>query len=145
MRLMPSAATCARCSLVIAMFALGLGIGAYILANQRLRFPLRRGGAGEAQDGAGQRSGGGARAGPDRARVRACRSARSARSRLRDGHAVVELLIQPEYEGLIREDATALLRPKTPLKDMFLEVDPGPRQAAPTRATPCRCATRCPT
>ena len=26
---------------------------------------------------------------------------------------------------MIREDATALLRPKTPLKDMFLEVDPG--------------------
>ena len=45
--------------------------------------------------------------------------------RLRDGHALVELQIEPEYEGLIRADATALLRPKTPLKDMFLEVDPG--------------------
>ena len=33
--------------------------------------------------------------------------------------------IDPEYEGLIREDATALLRPKTALKDMFLEVEPG--------------------
>jgi phospholipid/cholesterol/gamma-HCH transport system substrate-binding protein len=38
---------------------------------------------------------------------------------------VVELEIDRRYEDLIRQDATALLRPKTGLKDMFLEVDPG--------------------
>jgi phospholipid/cholesterol/gamma-HCH transport system substrate-binding protein len=42
-----------------------------------------------------------------------------------DGKAVVEMQIEPKHEGLIKEDATALLRTKTGLKDMFLEVDPG--------------------
>jgi phospholipid/cholesterol/gamma-HCH transport system substrate-binding protein len=35
------------------------------------------------------------------------------------------MAIDPEYEGLIRTDATALLRPKTGLKDMFIDVEPG--------------------
>jgi phospholipid/cholesterol/gamma-HCH transport system substrate-binding protein len=41
------------------------------------------------------------------------------------GIAAVEVELEPEYKDLIREDATALLRPKTVLKDMFLEVSPG--------------------
>jgi phospholipid/cholesterol/gamma-HCH transport system substrate-binding protein len=44
---------------------------------------------------------------------------------LEDGKAVVELQLEPTYKGLIREDASALLRAKTGTKDMFLEVDPG--------------------
>jgi phospholipid/cholesterol/gamma-HCH transport system substrate-binding protein len=41
------------------------------------------------------------------------------------------LEIKPEYKNLIREDATALLRPKTALKDMFVEVDPGHGKPVP--------------
>jgi phospholipid/cholesterol/gamma-HCH transport system substrate-binding protein len=41
------------------------------------------------------------------------------------GIAAVEVELEPEYTDLIRADATALLRPKTVLKDMFLEVSPG--------------------
>ena len=44
---------------------------------------------------------------------------------LEDGKAVVELQLEPKYEGLIKDDATALLRAEDRLKDMFLEVDPG--------------------
>jgi phospholipid/cholesterol/gamma-HCH transport system substrate-binding protein len=44
---------------------------------------------------------------------------------LEDGKAVVELQLEPKYEGYIKRNATALLRTKTGLKDMFLEVDPG--------------------
>ena len=44
---------------------------------------------------------------------------------LENGIAVVTLDIEKDYENLIRSDATALLRPKTALKDMFLEVNPG--------------------
>src|SRR3712207_4344288 len=33
------------------------------------------------------------------------------------------------YTTLFRSDATALLRPRTGLKDMFIEVDPGSRSA----------------
>ena len=110
--------------LVIAMCALGSGIGAYVLAHQRLRFPLieeapvklsmELASAQAVAPGQGQT-----------VRVSGVQIGEIGKVRLRDGHALVELLIQPEYEGLIRADATALLRPKTPLKDMFLEVDPG--------------------
>ena len=61
---------------------------------------------------------------------------------LEDGHAVVHIEIDKKYEGLIREDATALLRPKTSLKDMFLEVDPGRGKAARGGRRPCGSATR---
>ena len=44
---------------------------------------------------------------------------------LKEGRALVTLEIDPEYKDLVREDATALLRPKTALKDMFIEVEPG--------------------
>ena len=44
---------------------------------------------------------------------------------LEDGHAVVGMDIEPEYLGLIHPDATLLLRPKTNLNDMVVEVDPG--------------------
>ena len=37
----------------------------------------------------------------------------------------MNLEIEPKHEGLIRRDATALLRSKTGVKDMFIEVDPG--------------------
>jgi phospholipid/cholesterol/gamma-HCH transport system substrate-binding protein len=44
---------------------------------------------------------------------------------LEDGHAVVGMDIEPKYLGLIRPDASLLLRPKTNLNDMVVEVDPG--------------------
>lgn len=46
-----------------------------------------------------------------------------------DGRGVITLAIDDKYRHLIHTDATALLRPKTGLKDMFLEVDPGSRAA----------------
>ena len=42
-----------------------------------------------------------------------------------DGHAVVGMDIEPKYMELIRPDANLLLRPKTNLNDMVVEVDPG--------------------
>ena len=47
---------------------------------------------------------------------------------LEDGVAVVELKIQDEYKPIYR-DAKMLLRPKTGLKDMFVELDPGTQAA----------------
>jgi phospholipid/cholesterol/gamma-HCH transport system substrate-binding protein len=44
---------------------------------------------------------------------------------LEDGHAVVGMDIEPRYLALIHPDATLLLRPKTNLNDMVVEVDPG--------------------
>jgi len=47
---------------------------------------------------------------------------------LEDGVAVVELDIQKKYAPIYR-DAKMLLRPKTGLKDMFVELDPGTQAA----------------
>jgi phospholipid/cholesterol/gamma-HCH transport system substrate-binding protein len=47
---------------------------------------------------------------------------------LDDGVAVVELKIQDKYKPIYR-DARMLLRPKTGLKDMFVELDPGTQAA----------------
>jgi phospholipid/cholesterol/gamma-HCH transport system substrate-binding protein len=44
---------------------------------------------------------------------------------LEEGHAVVSMEVDNEYAPLIREDASLLLRPKTGLNDMVVEVDPG--------------------
>jgi phospholipid/cholesterol/gamma-HCH transport system substrate-binding protein len=44
---------------------------------------------------------------------------------LENGHAVVGMDIVPEYMQLIHPDASFLLRPKTGLNDMIVEVDPG--------------------
>lgn len=44
---------------------------------------------------------------------------------LEDGHAVVGMKIEPEYMKLIHPNAEMLLRPKTNLNDMTVEIDPG--------------------
>ncbi|HEX6602733.1 MAG TPA: MlaD family protein, partial [Solirubrobacterales bacterium] len=44
---------------------------------------------------------------------------------LENGHAVVGMDIEPEYMQLIHPNAEFLLRPKTNLNDMTVEVDPG--------------------
>jgi phospholipid/cholesterol/gamma-HCH transport system substrate-binding protein len=44
---------------------------------------------------------------------------------LEDGHAVVGMDIEPKYMDLIHPDATLLMRPKTNLNDMVVEVAPG--------------------
>src|SRR5262245_56270240 len=44
---------------------------------------------------------------------------------LEGGKAVVTMLVEPKYAELIKSDATILLRPRTGLQDMTMEVDPG--------------------
>jgi phospholipid/cholesterol/gamma-HCH transport system substrate-binding protein len=109
---------------VVALFVLGAGVATYILANQRLRFPLVEDkpfvvkmeleNAQAVQPGQGQtiRS-----AGVEIGKIGAVE--------LEEGVAVVEMELEPRYEGYVRDDATALLRTKTGLKDMFVELDPG--------------------
>jgi phospholipid/cholesterol/gamma-HCH transport system substrate-binding protein len=50
---------------------------------------------------------------------------------LEGGHAVVTMLIEQQYAPLIHSDATVLLRPRTGLQDMTLEVDPGTKAGEP--------------
>ena len=111
--------------LAIAGLALiGVAIAVYILSQQDFRFPLVEkspkrieialSNAQAVQPGQGQT-----------VRVAGVEVGRIADVKVDEGTAVVTVEIKPGYEGLIRRDATALLRPKTALKDMFLEVDPG--------------------
>jgi phospholipid/cholesterol/gamma-HCH transport system substrate-binding protein len=44
---------------------------------------------------------------------------------LENGHAVVRMDIKPKYASLIHPDASLLLRPKSGLNDMVIEMDPG--------------------
>jgi phospholipid/cholesterol/gamma-HCH transport system substrate-binding protein len=44
---------------------------------------------------------------------------------LENGHAVVGMDIEPKYMDLIHPDASFLLRPKTNLNDMIVEIEPG--------------------
>jgi phospholipid/cholesterol/gamma-HCH transport system substrate-binding protein len=46
---------------------------------------------------------------------------------LENGHAVVRMDVKPKYAPLIHRDASLLLRPKTGLADMVIEMDPGTR------------------
>ena len=109
---------------LIALAAIGLGISGYILTNQRLRFPviedkpLRiKAEFSDAQaviPGQGQT-----------VRVAGVRIGDIGKVELKNGRALVTMEIDKKYERLVHPDATALLRPKTGLKDMFIELDPG--------------------
>ena len=109
---------------ILALFLIAVGVGGYILSQQRLRFPLVQEkpflvkielpNAQAVQPGQGQT-----------VRVAGVQVGDIGKVELKDGLAVVTLQIEPKYKKLIKKDATALLRTKTGLKDMFLEVDPG--------------------
>jgi phospholipid/cholesterol/gamma-HCH transport system substrate-binding protein len=49
--------------------------------------------------------------------------------KLENGHAVVSMSIDNKYAPLIHDNASLLLRPKTGLNDMVVEVDPGSQSA----------------
>jgi phospholipid/cholesterol/gamma-HCH transport system substrate-binding protein len=100
------------------------GIGAYILLEQRFRFPLVQEqpkrlkvelpDAQAVIPGQGQT-----------VRIAGVKVGDIGTVELEEGKAVVELEIDRKYEDTITDRATTLLRTKTGLKDMFIEVDPG--------------------
>lgn len=109
---------------IVALFVAAVGIAGYILSQQRLQFPLVQEkpftvkaelpNAQAVQPGQGQT-----------VRVAGVEVGQIGKVTLDEGKALVELQMEPKYKGLIRRDATVLLRTKTGLKDMFVEVDPG--------------------
>jgi len=109
---------------ILVLFVIAVGVGGYILENQRLRFPfveetpkqieLELADAQAIIPGQGQT-----------VRVSGVKVGDIAAVEIEDGVAIVAVDIDSEYDDLITDEATALLRPKTGLKDMFIEVDPG--------------------
>ncbi len=107
-----------------ALFVLALGVGGFILSNQRLRFPLVQpkpfivkvqfDDAQAVQPGQGQT-----------VRTAGVEIGQIGKVQLKDGKALVEMQLEGKYKNYIKQSATALLRSKTGLKDMFIDVDPG--------------------
>lgn len=114
---------------IVALLVVAVGVSAYILKQQRLRFPfiedkpfVLQAEFSTAQAviaGQGQTI-----------RVRGVRIGDIGGVRLRDGRAVVRMDIDQRYKRVVHTNARALLRPKTGLKDMFVDLDPG-SDAAP--------------
>ncbi|HYF27991.1 MAG TPA: MlaD family protein [Baekduia sp.] len=113
---------------IILLGVIAAAVGGYILSNQRLRFPVLQEApfqlkaqfstAQAVTPGQGQTI-----------RVSGVRVGDIAKVELDEGRAVVTMDLDPEFDDLVHTDATALLRPKTGLKDMFIELDPGSKDA----------------
>ncbi len=112
---------------ILALLVIAGGVSAVILTNQRFRFPLIQekpmrlyaelDNAQAVTPGQGQT-----------VEVAGVKIGLIANVKLRNGRAVVGLDIYPRFKDTIRsEGVSALLRPRTGLKDMFLQVDPGER------------------
>jgi phospholipid/cholesterol/gamma-HCH transport system substrate-binding protein len=116
---------------ILLMLVLALGIGGFILSNQRFYLPawfpvlgtdfyevdavLQTGQA--VVPGQGQT-----------VNVAGVPVGEVGSVELEDGRAVVQMRIKDEYKPIYR-DATVLLSPKTGLKDMYLALDPGSEEA----------------
>jgi len=117
---------------LVGLLAIALFVGGFILQNQRLRFPVLEpepyrvkaafATAQAVTPGQGQT-----------VRVAGIRVGDIAKTQLVDGRAIITLELDERYRDLVHSDAKALLRPKTGLKDMFIELDPGTRDAPKLR------------
>jgi phospholipid/cholesterol/gamma-HCH transport system substrate-binding protein len=109
---------------VIGLILVAGGVSVYILDKQRMRFPfieekpfvLKA----EFQTAQAVIAGQG-----QTVRVAGVRIGDIGAVELKDGRAIVRMDIDQEYKDMIHTDATALLRPKTGLKDMFIQLNPG--------------------
>lgn len=117
--------------LAIALLAaIGLGTGAYILDQQGQRVPLLSEAPFEFE--AAFTEAGGVKPGQNQAvSIAGVRIGEIADVELEDGRAILTLAVERRYAGRIRRDAKALLRPRTGLEDMFVDLDPGTEEAPP--------------
>jgi phospholipid/cholesterol/gamma-HCH transport system substrate-binding protein len=109
---------------IIGLVAIAVVVGGYILSQQRFRFPLIQDKpvrinvaldtAQAVTPGQGQT-----------AQVAGVKIGDIAEVKLDGGRAIVGLDIQPKYADLIHRDAKATLRPRTGLKDMYVQIFPG--------------------
>src|SRR4051795_8055698 len=118
---------------IVGLAVVGLAVAGYTLAHQRLRFPIIQSApyklkaefstAQAVTPGQGQT-----------VRVSGVRIGDISKVDLPEGRAIVTMDVDPQYKGIVHTDATALLRPKTGLKDMFVELNPGTKSAPVAKA-----------
>jgi phospholipid/cholesterol/gamma-HCH transport system substrate-binding protein len=109
---------------IVVLVGLAAIVGTYVLNEQRLRFPLLEpkpfrvnvelDNAQAVTPGQGQT-----------AQVAGVRIGDIATVKLRNGGAIVGLDVEPRFRDLIHRDARAQLRPRTGLKDMYIQIFPG--------------------
>ena len=114
---------------VIGLILIAGAVSVYILGNQRLRFPIVQDKPfvlkAEFQTAQAVIAGQG-----QTVRVSGVRIGDIGAVELKDGRAIVRMDIDQKYKDMVHTDATALLRPKTGLKDMFIQLEPGTRRRA---------------
>jgi phospholipid/cholesterol/gamma-HCH transport system substrate-binding protein len=110
---------------ILVLVVLAIVVSGYVLSHERLRFPFIESSpytlnadfsTGQAvMPGQGQT-----------VRVSGVQIGEVGAVTLKNGVAVVQLNIDSKYKNVVHKDWTALLRPKTGLKDMFIEMQPPP-------------------
>jgi phospholipid/cholesterol/gamma-HCH transport system substrate-binding protein len=113
---------------LIALIVLGVAVGGYILSNQRLNPPAWMPVVGkdtfelkaELESAQGVLPGQG-----QAVNISGVKVGDIATVDLVDGKAVATMRIEERFADRVYPDATVLLRPKTGLKDMVIELDPG--------------------
>ncbi|MCW2991820.1 MAG: hypothetical protein JWM73_2414 [Solirubrobacterales bacterium] len=121
---------------LIALFVVGLGVGGYILSNQRFYLPKWVPVLGsdfvdyKAEFSTGKSIAPGQGQTVDIAGVTVGEIGNVA---VKDGRAIVTMKIRAKYTPIYK-DATALLRPKTGLEDMVVELTPGSKSAGKAEA-----------
>jgi phospholipid/cholesterol/gamma-HCH transport system substrate-binding protein len=118
---------------IIGLAVVAMAVAGYVLSHQRLRFPIIQKApyklkaefstAQAVTPGQGQT-----------VRVSGVRIGDISKVDLSEGRAIVTMDVDPQYKGIVHTDATALLRPKTGLKDMFVELNPGTKSAPVAKA-----------
>jgi phospholipid/cholesterol/gamma-HCH transport system substrate-binding protein len=113
---------------ILVLLVLSVAMAGYILSHERLRFPFIQSSptimkaefstAQAVTPGQGQT-----------VRVSGVEIGQIGQVSLKNGIATVEMDINDKYKHMMHTDATALLRPRTGLKDMFIELNPGTRSA----------------
>ncbi|MEX2195401.1 MAG: MlaD family protein [Thermoleophilaceae bacterium] len=113
---------------IVVLAAIGLGTAYYILQQQGFRIPLIQAAPFEIK--AAFSEAGGVKPGQNQSvRMAGVRIGEISGVELQDGRAVVTMAIDQEYADRIGADATALLRPRTGLEDMFVDLAPGSERA----------------
>jgi phospholipid/cholesterol/gamma-HCH transport system substrate-binding protein len=109
---------------IVALLVIALGVAYVILQNQRLRIPVLEPKPFQLeavfQTGQAVTPGQG-----QTVRVSGVRVGDISKVRLENGQAIITMDLDQEFKGLVHENWTGLLRPKTGLKDMFIELMPG--------------------
>jgi len=113
---------------VLVLVAVAGGVTLYVLQQQRLRIPYleEKPFVLKAEFSTGQAVTAGQ---GQTVRVAGVRIGDIGKVTLENGKAIIKLDLDREFKDLVHTNATALLRPKTGLKDMFVDLDPGTADA----------------